>query len=72
MLACLMFFSFFSLIGGYFITAHIVTFLGPIVKTVLIGLAVIILLPRLISLVPVVIFLAILGALVNKVKRIVG
>lgn len=55
-----------------FVVASIAVRLAPIFKAVIIGIAVIILLPRLIAAAPVIIVLAILGALVNKVKRIVG
>ena len=50
----------------------IAEYLGPIVKGVLIGAAAIVLLPRLLSIFPVIIALAALGALVQGIKRIVG
>ena len=61
---------------GVFFLALSVTciaeYLGPIVKGVLIGAAAIVLLPRLLSIFPVIIALAALGALVQGIKRIVG
>ena len=50
----------------------IAEYLGPILKAVLIGSAAIVLLPHLLSVTPVIIALAALGALVRGVKRIVG
>ena len=54
------------------VVTSIVDCLRPIVKAVLIGIAAIVLLPRLLSIFPVIIALAALGALVQRVKRIVG
>ena len=63
------------ILGVFFLALSatcIAEYLGPIVKGVLIGAAAIVLLPRLLSIFPVIIALAALGALVQGVKRIVG
>lgn len=63
------------ILGTFFLALSatcIAEYLGPIVKGVLIGAAAIVLLPHLLSVTPVIIALAALGALVQGVKRIVG
>ena len=63
------------ILGVFFLALSatcIAEYLGPIVKGVLIGAAAIVLLPRLLSIFPVIIALAALGALVQGIKRIVG
>lgn len=63
------------ILGTFFLALSatcIAEYLGPIVKGVLIGAAAIVLLPRLLSIFPVIIALAALGALVQGIKRIVG
>lgn len=63
------------ILGTFFLALSvtcIAEYLGPIVKGVLIGAAAIVLLPRLLSIFPVIITLAALGALVQGIKRIVG
>lgn len=63
------------ILGVFFLALSatcIAEYLGPIVKGVLIGASAIVLLPRLLSIFPVIIALAALGALVQGVKRIVG
>ncbi len=57
---------------GVFCISYVATYLCSIVKGVLIGAAAIVLLPRLLSIFPVIITLAALGALVQGIKRIVG
>lgn len=63
------------ILGTFFLALSatcIAEYLGPIVKGVLIGAAAIVLLPQLLSVAPVIIALAALGALANGVKRIIG
>ena len=63
------------ILGVFFLALSatcIAEYLGSIVKGVLIGAAAIVLLPRLLSIFPVIIALAALGALVQGIKRIVG
>ena len=63
------------ILGVFFLALSatcIAEYLGPLVKGVLIGAAAIVLLPRLLSIFPVIIALAALGALVQGIKRIVG
>lgn len=63
------------ILGVFFLALSvtcIAEYLGPIVKGVLIGASAIVLLPHLLSVTPVIIALAALGALVQGVKRIVG
>lgn len=57
---------------GVFCISYVATYLCSILKTALIGIAAVILIPRLLSVAPVIIALAALGALVQGVKRIVG
>lgn len=57
---------------GVFCISYVATYLCSILKAVLIGAAAIVLLPHLLSVTPVIIALAALGALVQGVKRIVG
>ncbi len=57
---------------GVFCISYVATYLCSILKAVLIGAAAIILIPRLLSIFPVIIALAALGALVQGIKRIVG
>lgn len=57
---------------GVFYISYIITYLAPIVKAALIGIAAIILIPRLLPAVPVIIVLAALVAVVAGAKRIVG
>lgn len=57
---------------GVFCISYVATYLCSILKAVLIGAAAIILIPRLLSISPVIIALAALGALANGVKRIIG
>ena len=56
---------------GVFCISYVATYLCSILKAVLIGAAAIILIPRLLSIFPVIIALAALGALVQGIKRIV-
>ena len=57
---------------GVFCISYVATYLCSILKAVLIGIAAIVLLPQLLSVAPVIIALAALGALANGVKRIIG
>ena len=57
---------------GVFCISYVATYLCSILKAVIIGAAAIVLLPHLLSVTPVIIALAALGALVQGVKRIVG
>lgn len=59
------------ILGGFCIL-YIVDYLCSILKAVLIGIAAIILIPRLLSAAPVIFVLAALVALVRWAKRIVG
>lgn len=75
MLFYVMFLGFLPVLGTFcmaLVVTSIVDCLRPIVKAVLIGIAAIVLLPRLLSIFPVIIALAALGALANGVKRIIG
>lgn len=57
---------------GVFCISYVATYLCSILKAVLIGAAAIILIPRLLSISPVIIALAALVAVVQGVRRIVG
>ena len=57
---------------GVFCISYVATYLCSILKTALIGIAAIVLLPRLLSVAPVIIVLATLVPLVHGTKRIVG
>lgn len=54
------------------VVTSIVDFFRPILKAAFFGIAAIVLLPRLLSVAPVIIVLAALVALANGVKRVVG
>ena len=63
------------ILGTFFLALSatcIAEYLGPIVKGVLIGAAAIVLIPRLLSIAPVIIALAALVAVVTGAKRFVG
>lgn len=75
MIFYVIFFAFAPTLGLIYLVLaafRIAEYLYPIVKAALIGITVIVLFPRLLSLLPVIITLAALGALVNGVKRIIG
>ena len=75
MLFYVIFFAFAPTLGllYLFLAAFcIADYLCSILKAVLIGIAAIVLLPQLLSVAPVIIALAALGALANGVKRIIG
>lgn len=55
-----------------FCISYVATYLCSILKAVLIGIAAIILIPRLLPAVPVIIVLAALGTVVAGVKRVIG
>lgn len=59
------------ILGIYYMT-RIFSCIAAILKAVIIGIVAIILIPRLLSVAPVIITLAALGALANGVKRIIG
>ena len=57
---------------GVFCVSYVATYLCSIIKAILIGIAAIILIPRLLSIAPVIIALAALVAVVTGAKRVVG
>ena len=57
---------------GVFCISYVATYLCSILKAVLIGAAAIVLIPRLLSIAPVIIALAALVAVVTGAKRFVG
>ena len=57
---------------GVFCISYVATYLCSIIKAILIGIAAIVLIPRLLSIAPVIIALAALVAVVTGAKRVVG
>lgn len=57
---------------GVFCVSYVATYLCSIIKAILIGIAAIVLIPRLLSIAPVIIALAALVAVVTGAKRVVG
>lgn len=57
---------------GVFCVSYVATYLCSIIKAILIGIAAIVLIPRLLSIAPVTIALAALVAVVTGAKRVVG
>lgn len=69
------FFAFAPALGMFYLflaAFRIAEYLAPILKTVFLGIAAIILIPRLLSVAPVITALAALVALITGAKRIVG